>query len=71
MKYYICQLDQQVNKGKNASLDTALRNVLKYIQKQIDDTFPEREFMDWVDSDSTKAFKWNRNRFYWEEAARK
>lgn len=61
----ICELDKKLNQGRCLSAERALKRVEAYIIKTIDPTFPEKEFMDWVDSDSDKPFRWNKVCYYW------
>lgn len=65
MKYVIAEIDIAVNKDEVHSLETALRRIYKYINKNIDDTLPEDQFKKWCDSSDDKPLVWNKNRFYW------
>lgn len=65
-KYYLSSIDTKVNKTI-VGCDEALKNIKQYILQDIDPTFPESEFNKWVDSDSEKPFRWNRNLFYWDK----
>jgi hypothetical protein len=64
-KYVIADIDREVCKGGCSSFSTAMRRVLKHIQSKIDTTFPEAEFMEWLDSGTEKPFKWNKNTYHW------
>lgn len=64
-KYYICDLDKNVNGQQIIDVETALSKVEQFILKTIDPTFPIDQFREWTRSDSEKPFRWNHNRYYW------
>lgn len=65
-KIVIVELDKIVNKGKLIQLDRAMKNVTKYIIKNIDSTFCYKSFEEWLESGDEHPFKWGKNTYYWE-----
>lgn len=63
----ICEIDRIVTKGKIVPVEKVLPKVVVHIKKNIDDTFPEDKFMDWINSDSEKNFVWNSRSYAWGE----
>lgn len=66
-RHYISEIDRKVNRGQEVGCNSALRRIQKYIVKHIDETFPPDEFMDWVNSDDEKPFRWNNRLYYWDK----
>lgn len=64
-KIIISELDRRINRSTVLCFDTAMRRIQKYIVKNIDETFPSKEFSDWCNSDTDKPFVWNKNRYHW------
>lgn len=64
-KINLCELDKELHKQKIVSYPVALRQIARHIAKKIDNSFPEKEFLDWVDSSDDKPFKWNKNIYHW------
>lgn len=67
MRINVCELDKKINAEKNISAEQSVKNIARHILKKIDETFPEKEFFEWVNSDSEKPFKHNRNSYYWKQ----
>lgn len=65
-KYYIADIDREVNGSRLVALPYALRKIVEYITDKIDPTFPEKQFKSWVDSDAEKPFRWNSNSYHWQ-----
>lgn len=65
-KYYISDLDIEVNEGRSICFDIAMSRVYKHIVKKIDSTFPESKFIDWYMDGADKSFRWNSINYYWE-----
>lgn len=65
-KYYISEIDLEVNEGRSICLDVAMKRVQRHIAETIDLTFPAKEFTDWCDSDTEKPFKWGSALYYWD-----
>lgn len=64
--YFIHSLEKRVSKGeKYIPLEDVLAKIEDHIVKKIDPTFPIDDFRDWINSDSEKPFKHNRNHYYW------
>lgn len=66
-RYYICEIEQKVTNGKELQFDKAIKQVQNYIKENIDPTFPVKEFQDWLDSDESRAFRWNHNSYNWQK----
>lgn len=65
MRINICQIDSEINAKKEISAEQSIKRIAKHIVKKIDNSFPEKQFDEWVNSDSEKPFKWKRNSYYW------
>lgn len=64
-KYSIAELDERVNGDKIISLPSALKEIEKYIIKNIDANFEVKKFHNWLDSSDEKPFRCNKNRYFW------
>lgn len=64
-KYVVAEIDKKVCKGECASLDTAMRRVVKYIKQNIDPSFSADAFNAWLRDGSEKPFKWGKNTYHW------
>jgi len=64
-KYNIASIDNKVNKDKPLDAESALKQVAKYIKKNIDPKFPCTDFLEWCDSDAERPFKIHGNTYHW------
>lgn len=67
-KYFICDIDTEINEGRSIDTAVALRRVQAHIIKHIDPEFSIKEFVDWYDSDVDKPLVINKNRYYWDHS---
>lgn len=64
----ICNLDRFIanRDGVSYSLDEVLPKIEEHIIREIDHTFDTKGFREWVNSDSERAFCFNRVRYIWD-----
>jgi hypothetical protein len=66
LKRYIVDIDQVANEGRAIPVHVALKRIANYIQVHFDPDFPEKEFVQWADSDTEKPLRHNKVLYYWE-----
>lgn len=67
LKINVCDIDSELH-ASPCSFSQAMKDVVAHIQEKYDPSFSEEAFMDWVDSDSEKPFRWNNRLYYWSVA---